>query len=102
MYVTSGATKAVAILPRMCRICLFCVISLSLTLAVCLAFSALISHEPEKQTRSDSLSQLPRQELPGDMDACNVLKYLFYAELSASLNCHGVYESAFLITCSLW
>ncbi len=74
---------------------------LALALCLCIAFSSLISHEPEKQTRSDSLLQtlqLSQQGLPGDMDACNILKYLFYALLSVSLNFQGIYRIVFLIT----
>jgi len=65
----------------------------------------MISHEPEKQTRSDSVlqtPQLPQQGLPGDMDAYNILKYLFYSRLLVSLNCQGVYTIIFLITCCMW
>lgn len=84
-------------------VCFVWCISLLLLLArcVCIAFSSLISHEPEKQTRSDSLLQtlqLSQQGLPGDMDACNILKYLFYAVLSVSLNFQGIYRIVFLIT----
>ncbi len=81
--------------------CFSLLLLLVLALCLCIAFSSLISHEPEKQTRSDSLLQtlqLSQQGLPGDMDACNIIKYLFYAVLSVSLNFQGIYRIVFLIT----